>query len=72
MPEVTSGVYPVHQNKFKIGTNGAASTSPTNMKEIKDLETFSLSMDNNIEEWAALDQEGWTRRMATGKDSLFH
>lgn len=67
MAVVTSGVYPVHQNKFKIGTKGAASTLPTDMKTIKDLETFSLSMDNNIEEWSALDQEGWTRRMATGK-----
>ena len=37
------------------------------MVTIKDLETFSLSMDNNIEEWSALDQEGWTRRMSTGK-----
>ena len=53
MATVTSGVYPVHQNKFKIGINGSASASPTNMKEIKDLETFSLSMDNNIEEWSA-------------------
>ena len=67
MSKVESGVYPVHQNKFKIGIKGAASTQPTDMKTIKDLETFSLSMDNNIEEWSALDQEGWTRRMSTGK-----
>ena len=59
MSKVESGVYPVHQNKFKIGIKGATST--------QDLETFSLSMDNNIEEWSALDQEGWTRRMSTGK-----
>lgn len=67
MAAVTSGVYPVHQNKFKIGKKGKLSQSPADMATIKDLETFSLSMDNNIEEWAALDQEGWTRRMATGK-----
>ena len=67
MAAVTSGVYPVHQNKFKIGKKGSASTSAEDMVTIKDLETFSLSMDNNIEEWSALDQEGWTRRMSTGK-----
>ena len=44
MSKVESGVYPVHQNKFKIGIKGAASTQPTDMKTIKDLETFSLSM----------------------------
>lgn len=64
---VSSGVYPVYQNQFKIGSKGAASTAPDDMVTIKDLETFSLSMDNNIEEWTPMDTEGWIRRMQTGK-----
>ena len=67
MSAVTSGVYPVYQNQFKIGKRGSASTSPGDMVIIKDLETFSLSMDNNIEEWTPMDTEGWVRRMQTGK-----
>ena len=31
MSKVESGVYPVHQNKFKIGIKGAGSTQPTDM-----------------------------------------
>lgn len=63
----TTGVYPVFQNKFKIGTKGRASTAPDDMKTIADLETFSVAIDGNIEEWRPMEQEGWTRRMVTGK-----
>lgn len=66
MPNVTSGVYPVFNNVFKIGTSGRSSTSEQ-MKTIADCETFSLSMDNNIEEWTPMTTEGWIRRMQTGK-----
>ena len=37
------------------------------MKTIADCETFSLSMDNNVEEWTPMTTEGWIRRMQTGK-----
>ena len=66
MATVTSGVYPVFDNKFKIGTKGRTSTDE-DMKEIADCETFSLSMDNNVEEWTPMTTEGWIRRMQTGK-----
>ena len=67
MAKVSSGVYPVYDNVFKIGIKGLASTNPTDMKTIADCETFSVAMDNNIEEWTPMDQEGWIRRMQTGK-----
>ncbi len=66
MATVTSGVYPVFNNIFKIGTKGKISTEE-DMKAIADCETFSLSMDNNVEEWTPMTTEGWIRRMQTGK-----
>ncbi len=66
MATVTSGVYPVFNNVFKIGTKGRMSTAE-DMKTIADCETFSLSMDNNVEEWTPMTTEGWIRRMQTGK-----
>ena len=66
MANVTSGVYPVFDNVFKIGTKGVDSAD-ADMKTIADCETFSLSMDNNVEEWTPMTTEGWIRRMQTGK-----
>lgn len=66
MPKITSGVYPVFNNEFKIGTNGTESTTEE-MVTIADLETFSVSIDNNIEEWTPMTTEGWIRRLQTGK-----
>lgn len=61
-----SGVYPVYKIAFKIGTKGLKSGS-SDMKVIKDLETFSLSIDGNVEEWTPMDTDGWARRLMTGK-----
>lgn len=66
MATVTSGVYPVFNNIFKIGIKGKTSTEE-DMKTIADCETFSLSIDNNVEEWTPMTTEGWIRRMQTGK-----
>lgn len=66
MAKITSGVYPVFNNEFKIGTNGVESTTDE-MVTIADLETFSVSIDNNIEEWTPMTTEGWVRRLQTGK-----
>lgn len=66
MATVQSGVYPVFNNVFKIGTKGRSSTTE-DMKTIADCETFSLSMDNNVEEWTPMTTEGWIKRMQTGK-----
>lgn len=60
------GVYPVFNNKFKIGTNGRDSTVG-DMKTIADMTTFSVSVDGNVEEWTPMTTEGWKRRLVTGK-----
>lgn len=60
------GVYPVFNIGFKIGIQGREST-PTDMVIIKDMETFSPSIDGNVEEWTPMDTEGWVRRLMTGK-----
>lgn len=61
-----TGVYPVYNLKFKIGVQGRTSNSET-MKPIAELETFSISIDGKIEEWNAMDQEGWASALMTGK-----
>lgn len=66
MATVSSGVYPVYNNIFKIGTSGKTSQA-ADMKTIADCETFSLSMDNNVEEWTPMTTNGWIRRFQTGK-----
>lgn len=57
----TSGVYPCYENQFKI------STGTSTMSTIADCESFSVSFDNNVEEWTPFDTLGWTRRLMTGK-----
>lgn len=61
MANRTSGVYPCYENQFKIG---AAST---NASTIADMESFSVSFDNGVEEWTPFDTEGWVRRLLTSK-----
>lgn len=62
----TTGVYPVFKNVFKIDTTGGTGEA-SNLKTIADMESFSVSIDGNVEEWKPFDQEGWTRRLVTGK-----
>lgn len=61
-----SGVFPCWKNMFKVGTKGPTSIA-ADMKSIADMESFSVSIDGNIEEWKPFDAEGWTRRLMTGK-----
>ena len=70
MPETTGKVYPVHNNKFKIGTSGLTSTEEQ-MAIIKDLENFSPTIDGTVEEWYAMDAEGWAKAQVTGKKLSF-
>lgn len=62
----TTGVYPVFKNMFKIDTTGGTGEA-SSLKAIADMESFSVSIDGNVEEWKPFDQEGWTRRLVTGK-----
>ena len=61
-----SGVFPVYNLKFKIGTKGKASTEE-DMAIIADMETFSISIDGTVEEWTPMDTAGWARALMTGK-----
>lgn len=58
------GVFPVFDIKFKINTS---KTGTPELKEIADMETFSISIDGNVEEWTPMETEGWVKRLATGK-----
>lgn len=59
-----AGVFPVFDLDFKINT--VPGGTPI-LASIKDIETMSLSIDGNVEEWTSMDAEGWTRRLMTGK-----
>lgn len=61
---VESGVYPVYENQFKVNVSD---TSTASWKDIADMETFSVSIDNGVEEWTPFTTEGWTRRLMTAK-----
>ena len=50
MAKVKSGVFPVFDLDFKIGTKGKDSTEQ-DMVTIKDMETFSLSIEGNTSKW---------------------
>lgn len=66
MATVTSGVYPVYENQFKINTKGRT-TGTTNLVDIADMVSFSVSFDDTVEEWTPMTTEGWVRRLKTGK-----
>lgn len=65
---VTSGVYPVYKHQFQICTTGRPADGATGTyADIADMESFSVSFDDNVEEWTPMTTEGWVRRLKTGK-----
>jgi hypothetical protein len=66
MATVSSGVYPVYKNQFEINTKGRTGEIGT-FVTIADMESFSVSFDDNVEEWTPMTTEGWVRRLKTGK-----
>lgn len=56
-----TGVYPVYENQFQVG---ATKESLTN---IADMESFSVKLDNGVEEWNPYEHKGWVRRLMTSK-----
>ena len=62
MAKVKSGVFPVFDLDFKIGTKGKDSTEQ-DMVTIKDMETFSLSIEGNTSKWNPMDMKGWGRAL---------
>lgn len=63
------GVFPVHNNIFKLNTAGRGGTETT-LVTVSDLTTFKVSVEGKNEEWYPLDQEGWARNAVTGKKML--
>ena len=63
MPESgkKTGVFPCYENQFQVGTAKEGATG------IADMESFSVSFDNGVEEWTPFDTEGWIRRLLTAK-----
>lgn len=55
-----TGVYPVFENKFKVKVNEQFET-------IAEMESFSVSIDGQVQEWTPFDTEGWVKRLMTGK-----
>lgn len=62
----TSGVYPVYNIAFKIGTKGLASLA-ADMKTIADMESFSIKMSGKAETWTPMTTQGWERNLITAK-----
>jgi hypothetical protein len=62
----TTGVFPVHDNVFKIGTQGRDSVAG-DMKIVEDMVTFTVEIENEEDEWTPMDTSGWKRRLTTGK-----
>lgn len=63
-------VYPVYNNKFKIGVKGLASTD-ADMVTIAELENFAPSIEGGVEEWNSMTAEGWGDAMMTSKKLSF-
>lgn len=57
----TTNVYPVLDNKFKVGA------AKENATIIADMEQFSVSVSNGVETWTPMDTEGWQRALMTAK-----
>ena len=70
MADTVGKVYPVHNNKFKFGTNGLDSTDDQ-MVMPSDLENCAPSIDGTVEEWYSMDAEGWAKAAMTGKKLSF-
>ena len=59
---ISSGVYPCYENQFKIGAVGSQT-----LNTIADMESFSVSLDDGVEEWTPFESGGWNRRTKTAK-----
>jgi len=60
MPNKT-GVCPCYEGQFQVGATKETLT------DIADMETFSIKLDNGIEEWNPYDSEGWVKRLMASK-----
>lgn len=61
MSTPNTGVYPVYENQFQIGAD------KENLNNIADMESFSISFDNGVEEWTPMESGGYKSRLMTAK-----
>lgn len=56
-----TNVFVVSENMFKVGATKESATT------IADMESFSVSISNGVENWTPMDTEGWQRSLMTSK-----
>ncbi len=66
METYKTGVFPVYDLDFQIGTKGETSTEQ-DMKTIAEMESFSMSITSDAEEWHPLESKGWRKLLVTAK-----
>lgn len=59
-PTPFTGVFPCYEGLFKVKVSNS-------YVSIADMESFSISFDNGVEEWTPYGSEGWVRRLMTAK-----
>jgi len=59
-------VYQVNAIEFLVGLEGRESLTG-DMVVVSDMEEFSISFDNGVEEWTPFGTDGWARRFMTAK-----
>ena len=64
---VNGTVYPVNNNKFKVGIDGGETADTT----IANLTNFAPSIEGGVEEWNPMEAEGWGDAMMTSKKLSF-
>lgn len=65
MPTISSGVFPVNNIKFEIGTK--KETDTWTYSEIADMESANITIDTGVEEWNSITEGGWRKALATSK-----
>lgn len=66
MATFTTGVFPVYDLKFKIGIKGETS-AVSDMKEIAEMDNFSMSVTSDTQEWNPMEAKGWRKLLVTAK-----
>lgn len=59
----TPKVYPVNNNKFKVGIDGSKTATTT----IANLTNFAPSIEGGVTEWNPMEAEGWGDAQMTSK-----
>lgn len=63
MATITVGQYAISQCEVGVKTSASAET----YDKIADLEEFNINIDNNIETWYSIADEGWQNALLTAK-----